>query len=142
MRHFVLTTVLLIASGCGNPVEDLHIGTFEGVWEVDFDRTMEEAKKSPKYDEKMAARMPEMVKRMMARMKIKLTGSELIYLRGEKEMVLSYAVTVSNADSITVTVKSGTEGATVIFTHIEGKFMSLKSSVSDDLDYYVWKKRV
>ena len=140
MRQFILVTLLAITSGCGGSVGELDIGSLIGVWEVDFDRTMEEAKKSPKYDEAMAERMPKIVKRMMARMKIKLTGTELIYLRGEKEIVLPYEVTSSNANSITVTVKSGTEEATVVFTLIDGAYMNLKSSASDDMDYYVWKK--
>ena len=140
MRKIMLVMVLSVVWGCGAIDEDLDMSTFTGLWEVDFDRTMEEGKKSPKYDEKMATRMPDMIKRMMATMKVKLTDKEMIYLRGTKEVVIPYTVNSSDQKSVTVTMKKETEEATAVFTLIDGEYMNFKASASDDMHYYVWKK--
>ena len=116
---------------------NLEINTFIGVWTVDYDRTMEEGKKSPKYD---AERMPAMIKGMMAKMKIKLTDTEMIYLRGAKEMKFPYSVTSSDAQSVTITANPGPQEITIVFTLVDGEYMQFKSSGSDDMKYYVWKQ--
>ena len=140
MRKIMLVMVLSVVWGCGAIDEDLDMSKFNGLWEVDFDRTMEESQKSPKYDEKTATRMPDMIKRMMANMKIKLTDKEMIYLRGTKEVVIPYTLKSSDQKSVTVTMKQGPEEASAVFTLIDGKYMKFKSSASDDMHYYVWKK--
>ena len=140
MRKIMLVMVLSVVWGCGAIDEDLDMSKFTGLWEVDFDRTMEEGKKSPKYDEKMATRLPDMIKRMMATMKVKLTDTEMIYLRGTKEVVIPYTVDSSDQKSVTVTMKQGPEEATAVFTLIDGMYMNFKTSASDDMHYYVWKK--
>ena len=140
MRTVIMVMALSAVWGCGANVEELDMSKFTGMWEVDFDRTLEEGKKSPKYDETMATRMPDMIKRMMATMKVKLTDKEMIYLRGTKEVVIPYTVKSSDHTSVTVTIKQGPEEATAVFTLIDGNYMNFKSSASDDMHYYVWKK--
>ena len=140
MRKIILAMALLgICSSCaldGN----LDMSKFIGLWEVDYARTMEAGKKSPKYNEKDAERMPAMIKRMMEKMKIKLTETEMIYLRGSKEIKVPYTVKSSDKTSITISAKQGSIDAAVVFTLIDGEYMSFKSSGSDDMAYYVWKK--
>jgi len=120
--------------------KDMGIAAFAGLWEVDFDRTMEEGKKSPKYDKTTAERMPDMIKKMMAMMKVKVTDKEMVYLRGTRKMAFPFAVKSSDEKSVTGTMKLGPNEATVVFTLIDGVYMNFKSSASDDMDYYVWKK--
>lgn len=137
MRKLALTAVLL-AVWCSIAVaEDLNMGSFTGLWEVNYARTMQEGKKSPKYDEE---HMPAMIKSMMSKMKIKLTDTDMIYLRGAKEIKLPFSVTASDADSVTVAVKQGDREVSVMFTLIEQTCMNFKSSGSDDMDYYVWQR--
>ena len=113
---------------------------FLGVWGVDFDRTMEAAKKSPKYSEQEAERMPKMIERMMGMMKIKLTDREMIYVRGSREMALPYTVKAASKQSTTVQFSQNKKTFEVQFTLIDGKYMRFTSSGSDDMDYYIWKR--
>ena len=84
--------------------------------------------------------MDVMRQRMMEKMKIKLTETEMIYLRGSKEIKVPYTVKSSDKTSITISAKQGSIDAAVVFTLIDGEYMSFKSSGSDDMAYYVWKK--
>jgi hypothetical protein len=140
MRKAILTMVLSVVCISGALAGNLKISKFVGLWDVDFDRTMEEAKKSPKYNEKEAERMPAMIKRMMGKMKIKLTDKQMIYVRGTKEVVFPYSVKSSDDKSVTIEIRKGDDTATVAFILIDGKYMNFKSSASDDMHYYVWKK--
>lgn len=140
MRKVMLTMVLCMAGCSGVLAGDLGMSNFIGLWEVDFDRTMEEGKKSPKYDDKMAERMPAMIQRMMKKMTIKFTDKEMIYFMGTNEVTFPYSIKSSDSTSVTVSMKQGSNEATVVFTLIRGKYMNFKSSASDDMDYYVWKK--
>ena len=101
---------------------------------------MEASKKSPKYNKKDAERMPAMIKRMMGMMKIKLSEKEMIYLRGTRQMKAPFTIKSADKKSVTVVIKQGEQQITVIFTLLDKKYMNFKSSGSDDMDYYVWKK--
>tara|TARA_R100000027_G_scaffold7146_1_gene5484 strand:+ start:2654 stop:3109 length:456 start_codon:yes stop_codon:yes gene_type:complete len=113
---------------------------FVGEWSVDFDRTMELAKESPKYSEKDAERMPATVQRMMKMMKIRITPEELAYLRGKKEMSLPYSILESTDTKAILSVPVRGQEVTMTFTLIDDEFMNFTSSGSDDMDYYVWTK--
>jgi hypothetical protein len=117
--------------------ENLDMSRFVGLWGVDYERTMEEGKKSPKYD---AEKMPAMIKGMMTKMKIRLTDSEMIYVRGAREVKMPYTVTSSDARSVTAGVSQGSQEITLTFILIDGEYMNFKSSGSDDMAYYVWKR--
>ncbi|MCZ6875952.1 MAG: hypothetical protein O7G88_20885 [bacterium] len=113
---------------------------FLGLWRVDFERTMEEAKKSPKYSAKDAERLPAMVKKMMGMMTIKLADGSMSYVRGSREMNLPYRVKAASGNSATVVCSRGDKTFDVRFTLIDGKYMNFKSAASDDMDYYIWKR--
>ncbi len=140
MRYTILIALLALACGCTAPPANLNMTDFTGLWEVDFDRTMEAAKQSPKYDEAEAARLPDMIKRLMAMMKVEVTDSEMIYHRGEKAVAVPYTVSASDMTSVTVAVKQGAMEATLIFTQVDADTMRFTSSATDDMDYYVWKR--
>jgi hypothetical protein len=140
MRYAILAAIAFAVLGCSAPPAPVDMTAFTGLWEVDFDRTMEAAKESPKYDEAEAARLPDMIKRLMAMMKVELTDSEMIYHRGEKAVAVPYTVSASDMTSVTVAVKQGAMEATLIFTQVDADTMRFKSSATDDMDYYVWKR--
>ena len=140
MKKIIMAMALLaICVSCASD-GTMDMSKFIGLWEVDYTRTMEAGKNSPKYSEKDAERMPAMIKRIMATMKIQLTETEMIYLRGSKEVKVPYSVKSADKHSVTISVKQDSIEATVIFTLIDGEYMRFKSSGSDDMAYYVWKK--
>lgn len=117
----------------------LDASKFAGLWEVDFDRTMEELKKSPKYKPEDIEKMPAMIKGMMARMKVKFSEKEFAFVQGGKEMSLPYTVQSETANSTVLAVRADGKDQTLTVTLVDGKFLNVKSSGSNDLDYYIWK---
>jgi hypothetical protein len=113
---------------------------FLGSWRVDFERTMEEAKKSPKYSAKDAKRLPTIIKKMMEMMAIKLADGSMSYARGSRETTIPYRVKTASGNSATVACSHGDKSFDVRFTLIDGKYMNFKSAASDDMDYYIWKR--
>lgn len=116
------------------------MGHFIGLWRVDFERTMEEAKKSPKYSAKDAERLPTIIKKMMEMMAIKLADGSMSYARGSRETTLPYKVKTASGNSATVAFTHGDKTFDVRFTLIDGNYMNFKSTASDDMDYYIWKR--
>ncbi len=113
---------------------------FLGIWVVDYEKTMEEAKKSPKYSPKDDARFAEVIQRMMATMKLQFTGDEMIYLRGDRKNAVPYTVKSSDGTKAALSCEAGGRHFDVVLTLREGYTMNFKSSGSDDMDFYVWKR--
>ena len=140
MKKIICLIMSLLLWGCDKPTVELDMSSFAGLWEVDFDRTMEAVRQSPKYTEDMAEDMPEIVKRMMSKMKIQLTDTAMVSLFGSNSMAIPFTVTSATADHVTATVQEGGQVATLDFFLIDQKYMTFKSSVSDDMHFYIWKK--
>ena len=137
LRSF-LTALLSLMILAGHAAA-LDASKFVGLWEVDFDRTMEELKKSPKYKPEDIEKMPAMIKGMMARMKVKFSEKEFTFVQGGEEMSLPYTVKSETGASSVLAVKPEGKDETLTVTLIDGKFLNVKSSDSNDLDYYIWK---
>jgi len=114
--------------------------TFLGTWVVDYGKTMEEAKKSPKYSPKDDARFAAAIQRMMATMKIQFTGDEMIYLRGDRKNAVPYTLKSSDGTKAAISCAAGGRHFDVVLTLRKGDTMNFKSSGSDDMDFYVWKR--
>ena len=134
----LLASLLSLLSLAGHAAA-LDASKLAGLWEVDFDRTMEELKKSPKYKPEDIEKMPAMIKGMMARMKVKFSEKEFAFVQGGKEMSLPYTVQSETGASSVLAVKQGNQEQTLTVTLVDGKFLNVKSSGSHDLDYYIWK---
>lgn len=133
---FAVLTYLLVVT----QASALEASKYTGTWELDFDRTMEEAKKSPKYKPSDAAEMPAMIKQMMQRMKLKLSDKEFAMVQGGKEMSTPYTVQSGTDTTAVLAVKIRDTEQTLTVTLLDGKFLKVKSSGTDDLDYLIWKK--
>ncbi len=140
MRKVIIIAAILGMLSSASFGDNLDMSKFVGLWKVNFERTMEEAKKSPKYREEDAERMPAMIKRMMAKMKIEISDKDMSYIRGANKMTLPYTFTSSDTKSATVNVKQGPKEASMVFYLIDGEFMNFKSSASDDMHFYIWEK--
>jgi len=138
LRVLILINVVLLAWSCGGEATDLAMAEFIGGWEVDLDRTIERAKDSPKYDAANAEDVPETIRKLMSMMKIEISETEIVYLRGAKKQALPYEFKSADPNSVTVTVHNGDEQANLVFSWVDEGRMNFKSSVSDDMNYYVW----
>ncbi|MDQ7826949.1 MAG: hypothetical protein RDV48_29390 [Candidatus Eremiobacteraeota bacterium] len=141
MKKMVIVIVLIAASVLwAAPARGQGAQNFVGIWAVDYERTMEEAKKSPKYNAKEAAAMGEMMKRLMATMKVEFTTREMIYHRGGKTNAIPYTVKSNDGSKTILSCKAPRRDFEVVVTIREGGLMNFKSSGSDDMDYYIWKR--
>ncbi len=114
---------------------------FYGEWVVDFDRTMEEAKKSPKYSEEDLQKIPDIIKRMMGSMEVQITESEFLFKRGNKSISNTYELVEESENSAQALFTVNGREYFTDFILIENKFMNFKSGGSDDMDYYIWKPK-
>ncbi len=114
---------------------------FLGKWTVNYELTMEESKKSPKYQPERDKFIGLVIKNMVEKMKIEITAEEMIYSMGDNEQAAPYTITSTGDDgkSLTVTSQAGDKEVQITFTLIDDKYMNFKSTGTDDMDYYIWQ---
>ena len=129
-------------AGCkegSEPVAEPEAHAFIGTWIIDYDRSLEEAKNSPDYTPAAAEKMPAFIKKLMEQMKLQITDSEIVYMMGENRQAMAYTIESQTATSLVANAHAGENRASMNFTLIDGQYMNLKSSASDDMTYYIWK---
>lgn len=114
---------------------------FIGKWTVSYELTMEESKKSPKYQPGLSESMGKTIKKMVERMKIEITAEEVIYSMNDNEQAAPYTITSTGTDgkSLIATSQAGDKEVQITFTLINDKYMNFKSTGTDDMDYYIWQ---
>ncbi len=114
---------------------------FIGKWTVNYDLTMEESKKSPKYQPEMAEKMGMFIKNLVEQMKLEIAAEEMIYSLGDNKRTVPYTITSTDTagKSLTAASQAGDKEVQIIFTLIDDKYMNFKSTGSDDLNYYIWQ---
>ena len=141
MKKRTLTIALLVATlALAAMADDAGMNRFVGAWSVDYERTIEEARKSPEVSEEDLEKMPAIIERMMARMSIEVSDTELIYVAGPRRSALPYTVKEVAGKTTTVVVSVTEQQAEMSFTVVDGGRMMVKSSQTDDMDFYVWKR--
>ena len=114
---------------------------FIGKWTVNYELTMEESKKSPKYQPELDKLMGLVIKNMVEKMKLEITAEEMIYSMHDNERVVPYTVTSTGAGgkSLIATSQAGDKEVQITFTLINDKYMNFKSTGTDDMNYYIWQ---
>ncbi len=114
---------------------------FIGNWTVSYELTMEESKKSPKYQPEIAEKMGMFIKNLVEQMKLEIAAEEMIYSLGDNERRVPYTVTSTGpgGKSLTATSQAGDKEVQIAFTLIDDKYMNFKSTGTDDMDYYIWQ---
>ncbi len=114
---------------------------FIGKWTVNYELTMEESKKSPKYQPEIAQLIGMVIKNMVEEMKLEITAEEMIYSMNDKEHPVPYTIisTGAGGKSLTVTSEAGDKNVQVTLTLIDDKYMNFTSTESDDMNYYIWQ---
>jgi len=139
-RIFVLWIICLSIMIANGDAHAKGINYFYATWEVDFERTLEESRKSPKFSQEDLVKMPDMIRKMMDIMKVRITKSEMIYLRGEKEIAYPFVVVEETENSARIECSVNEQTFHIDFTLLDNKYMNFKSSGSDDMNYYIWKQ--
>lgn len=113
---------------------------FTGEWKIDLERTLEEAKKSPKFKPEQAESLNRSMARVAGELSLRITDKEVVLIPGAKEVSFPYTVESGSDTSVVLAVNEKGNSVKLTLTLIEGKFLNMKSSGSDDMDFFVWKK--
>ena len=108
---------------------------------MNYELTMEESRKSPKYRPEVAQLMGMVIKNMAERMKLEITADEMIYSKDDSKRPIPYTITSTDTagKSLTATSQADDKEVQIIFTLIDDKYMNLKSTGPDGMNYYIWQ---
>jgi hypothetical protein len=141
--RLLLTAAVLALSlvGCKGKKSDAPApNPFVGKWSIDYDRTMTGIAAAPDQRPEVAEVMGIFIKKIASDTHIQVTPAEIIYSIADDTFPSPYTITAQNAS--TLTTKSQQDGKDVIvtFTLVDKKYMTFKSSASNEMDRYVWTR--
>jgi len=118
---------------------------FLGYWIIDQQATLENAPHSPKYSvQDDGPRMPEMIAKIADRMSLEVTPTEIIYYQGSDQNAPSrkvpFIVDVVEAEKVVLKTESAGQEVYLTLTLAGDRQMNFRSSQTDDLDFYIWRK--
>jgi len=142
MRKYILSLAVIMSLIFGSPLiaENAAISNFVGIWKIHVDKTIEETKKSPRYTSKDADIIATYLAKLLEVMRLKFSETEMTYIRNGKETSFPFTVKETGQNSVTIMVKMGNDDATIVLSMREGKLLNFTSSLTDDMNYYVWEK--
>lgn len=145
-RNIILSTVIICLSVVGlsrgsaaepsRRAQELY-----GTWVIDIPRTLANAKTSPKYTEQDAARLPGQLKLLRNLMKIEITAKSVVTFRGDRSQSLAYHVESSANNQVVLTGSARGQAVTLTFTLMDGDVINMRSSATDDMDYFIWARK-
>ncbi|MFH1692194.1 MAG: hypothetical protein ABIC68_06510 [Candidatus Omnitrophota bacterium] len=130
-----LSVLILGLNAYADGINDLY-----GTWTVDYERSIEKAEKNPKYSAEELKNMPEIVKKMMATMKVRLRQSEMVFIKEGEEKSYPFSLVAESKNTARIEYNTGTKQYFLNFTLTDKEHMYFKSSGSDDMDNYIWKR--
>lgn len=149
MRKMLCCAVIALAGccliGCGKekePEVKAPQNPFIGKWTVNYDLTMEESKKSPKFQPELEQLYGLVIKNASEQVTLEITSDKMIHSKGDKTETVAYTVTSQSDDGKTLVATSGEgdEEAQITFVLLDDKHMNFKSTGTDDMDYYIWQR--
>ncbi len=148
MRKTALILIITLSAmsllGCKKKADTPPVAKnpFIGKWTIDYDRTMEETKKSPKYKPEVDQLFGMLIQNKVEEMKLDITSDKVIISKDGQEQIDAYTVTFTGSDGRTMiaTSAAGDEQVQMTFTLIGDDYINFKSTGSDDMDYCIWKR--
>ncbi|MCP4347320.1 MAG: hypothetical protein GY795_17580 [Desulfobacterales bacterium] len=136
---YILQVIAGFFSTCS---EELTINCITGKWGVDYERTLEEVKKSPKYDPEQDEQFQRLIKEMMESMTLEIKESYIIYHLeiAQQTEEAAFEVVSSSKDSLIVAGEIEGNEFELTFRLIDNEFLNVVSSATDDMTYYIWKR--
>ena len=138
MDKFIILSVIAFLSV--NTVFANDIDPFIGKWSVNVEKTFEEIQSSTKFNPENAETDKKILSSLAGLMRIELSNSSITYIRGKKSRVIPYKINSSTPSSFTAEVVINEKSFTLSFRLLDGEFLNMKSTGSDDMDFYIWQK--
>ena len=111
----------------------------EGSWVLNAEATQAYVKSSPKWNEGDEKHLPMVLKRMSEVAYVFEGDAITISARGSAQM-LPVALKSSEANEYVFEGEKGDDSVTLTVTISEEGNMNIRSSKTDDMDYYLWKR--
>lgn len=137
IRFLSLLGCLLL---CVTPRLHADIKPFIGQWGVDVPATLEEMKKSPKYNPEQAAQYAAHVKKMSGQLLLTVGESQINIDLDMRTRAIPYKVVNSTEKETQVAFDTGKQKGGITFTRIGKDRINFKFTEGDDLNIYVWKR--
>lgn len=134
---FLLAAVIYLQGCGGNEPKEFSPG---GRWAIDKEATGEYARQSPRWNPEDEENLPRLLDMLAERYFIEIgRGSIVIEERGRTVEIPVAMEEISSGERV---YRGALEGREVLFTLklTESGGMNFRSSLSDDLDYVVWKR--
>lgn len=113
---------------------------FIGQWGVDVPATLEEMKKSPKYNPDQAAQYAAHVKKMSGQLLLTVDESQINIDLDMRTRAIPYKLVNSMEKETQVAFDTGKQKDVITFTRIGKDRINFKFAAGDDLNIYVWKR--
>jgi hypothetical protein len=140
-KILLILFILFLIMGCSEKPQEKLIGS----WVVDYNETFKMIKSSEAWQEMGDVErnmFPDLLDEMISGMKITITASELITMIGNEQVNVPYTIISEETNKVVVSTVINEEEIELTFKIINDNRIMFTSSVTDDMDYLVWKKEV
>lgn len=115
------------------------VTTYHGEWKIDVPATMEHAKQSPKYKAEEAATIESSLTRRAEAMTLRIDDARVAIVLGQRTMPLPYTVQSDTDAETKLGFTAGKQTGVLTFTRIGEDRINFTSSLTDDMNFFVWK---
>lgn len=138
-KSLVIIFILFLILGCSEKPQQKLIGS----WVVDYTETFKMIKSSEVWNEMGEVEkemFPDLLDEMISGMQITISPSELITMIGNEQVNVPYNIVSATAEKVVVSTLIESEEVELTFKIINADRIMFSSSVTDDMDYLVWKR--
>ena len=111
----------------------------KGTWVIDLVPSIQYMQTSPKWTDQTATHLPPILQRMSQVMCEFTDDSMVMSIRGKKK-ILPVSLKSTQANVIIFERAVGDQPTTLTVTLMNGTNINIRSSISNDLDFYLWKR--
>ena len=135
----IMSIILILLAGCSKSADELVIGS----WVADYNRTMKSIMDSEIWAEMSETEQvlfPDILEEMLQNVVIEIDKEKLRMI--VRDIENDYPCTITDVDKDNVTLQCESEGNVIelVVNIIDKNHMSFKSSATNDMDYYIWKR--
>lgn len=112
---------------------------FLGEWEIDHERTMAVAEKSPKYKESERDMISNIVRRRAETMTLSITPAAVTLRTAKGDMEIPVTVEDAADGEVNLDAEFGDQEFELDLVFIGEEHLQMISSASDDMNFFAWK---
>ena len=131
----IILTVFTTPSIAGGEIPE----PFLGEWEIDPERTMAVAEKSPEYKESERDMITHFVRRRAETMTLSITPDAVTLRTGKGDMEIPVTVADAADGEVNLDAEFGDQEFGLDLAFLGEEHLQMISSASDDMNFFVWR---